>query len=66
MRTGVRIAGAESAAQVGPTISRDSSAAEWDDRERDLRPGRYAVRGPFIDLAALEEAEANLRERRGA
>jgi hypothetical protein len=66
MRTGVRIAGAESVPEFPPTNSRDLNAAEWDERERDLRPGRYAVRGPFIDLAALEEAEANLRERRGA
>jgi hypothetical protein len=66
LRTGVRIVGAESGPQLRPITDRHSDVGERDERERDWRPGRFAVRGPFIDLAALEDMEANMQDRRGA
>jgi hypothetical protein len=49
---------------------RPSNVPARDERERDWRPGRFAVRGPFIDLskmdATFDEAESESFDRRGA
>jgi hypothetical protein len=66
IRTGVRIAGTESAAQLRPTNVSNTDRRDEDERDRDWRPGRYAVMGPFIDLTTLNDFEADVHERRGA
>jgi hypothetical protein len=64
LRTGVRIkmpagfaperrtAGSSAA---GPSAAEPRPAFVEDDRDRDTRPGRYAVRGAFLDLSRLED-----------
>jgi hypothetical protein len=36
-----------------------SPGSRADERQRDTRPGRFAVRGSFIDLSQIRAAEAD-------